>query len=233
MSDNPSAESSDSQISTNTLPVPSLPVIRGSGQLPPPPPIADAEQLNNQLIDKQQQQLDLKDVLLAKEKESLDINIANNIKSDRQKVDFNITDSQFGLDKLLNAGEDLVTQYDFQSATSEAEKSLRAFNTAFSDRAQQISREIIKYTDEINAINDLESQAPGNIRFLRQAGRNDEADILEEKTAQATLLLKPYQEILQSLTSEYLNNKQAAETALKFVNAQNELKKQQEKIISL
>ncbi len=190
-----------------------------------------AEQDTDFAIDKQKQVVDLKDEYLRnQEQEALEIKIENTIKSDRQKVDFNITDSQLNLDKLLDAGKDLVNQYNFQSATREAEKSLRAFNTAFSDRAQQISREIIKYTDEINAINDLKFKLPKDIKMLREAGKNREADILEENLANDTKLLIAYKEILKGLTAEYLNNTQAANIALDFVNAQNELKKQEERI---
>ena len=191
------------------------------------PLVSRATAKTNQLTDKQEQVLDLKDALVQLEKEGLEISIANNLKSDRQKIDFNIVDSQFALDKLLDAGKDLTGQYDFQTAATEAAKSIRAVNTAFSDRGLQLSQEIIKYTDEINAINDLMSQAPSKVRMLRDAGKNKEADILTEKVAQAQLLLKPYQEILASLTNEYLNNTEAAETALNYVVELNKLKEQQ------
>ena len=190
-----------------------------------------AEVKNNQLIDKQKQKLDLEDLLIQnQEREALEIAIANNLKSDRQKVDFNIVDSQFALDKLLDAGKDLVSQYDFTTAAGEAAKSIRAVNTAFSDRGLQLSREIIKYTGEIKAINDLISQTPSEISMLRGFGMNDEADIIVEKAAQAQLLLKPYEEILEFLTTEYENNVELAKSALNFVNEQNKLKEETERL---
>ena len=194
-------------------------------------PAVRAERSTKELIDKQEQKLDLEDLLIQnQEKEALEIAIANNLKSDRRLVDFNIVDSQFALDKVLDAGKDLMSQYDFQSSADEAAKSIRAVNTAFSDRDLQISREIIKYTDEIKAINDLISQAPSEISMLRGFGMNDEADIITEKVAQAQLLLKPYEEILKSLFVEYENNLELAKSALKFTNEQNKLKEEAERL---
>ena len=211
----------------------SLPILKSNDKLPSPPNVPSrAKYLTDRLIDKQNQRLDLQDSLIQnQEKEALDTAIANNLKSDRQKIDFNITDSQFARDKLIDAGKDLMIQYDFKTAESEAAKMVRTVNNAFSDRGLQLLREIVKYTDEINAINDaMNAAAPKNIARLRASGRNDEADILVEKAAQAQLLLKPYQDILQSLTAEYENVVEAAEGALKYVNAQNELKVEQERL---
>ena len=88
---------------SDRLAVPSVPNFTTTGSLPLPP---GAEDLNNQLIDKQRQKLDLEDSLIQnQEKEALDIAIANNLKSDRQKVDFNITDSQFCLRQITRRGE--------------------------------------------------------------------------------------------------------------------------------
>ena len=201
---------------------------RGS---PEPALAVRAERSTKELIDKQEQKLDLEDLLIQnQERDALDIAIANNLKSDRRLVDFNIVDSQFALDKLLDAGKDLMSQYDFRGAADEAAKSIRAVNTAFSDRDLQISREIIKYTDEIKAINNLISQAPSEISMLRGFGMNDEADIITEKVAQAQLLLKPYEEILKSLFTEYENNLELAKSALKFTNEQNKLKEETERL---
>ena len=195
------------------------------------PVLKEATAKTNQLIKTKKDRLELTDSLIQnQERDALDIAIANNLKSDRQKVDFNITDSQFALDKLLDAGKDLMSQYDFTSAASEAAKSIRAVNVAFSDRGLAISREIIKYTDEINTINDIISETPRQTRMLRNAGRNDEADILVEKAAQAQLLLKPYQDYLEFLAYEYKNNTKTASDALKYVVEMNKLKEYQEQL---
>ena len=55
--------------------------------------------------------------------------------------------------------------------------------------------------------------------MLRNAGMNDEADIIVEKVAQAQLLLKPYQDILKGLTAEYQNNVELAQVAFAIYNS--------------
>lgn len=213
------------------LNVPSVPK-SSSGNLPPAPPILDrAEKDTNFAISKQEQVLDLQDSLIEnQEKETLEISIENNLKSDRRLVDNQITDSQFALTKLLDAGKDLLVQYDFQNAPAQSAKSIRDVNNSFSDRGLEISRQITKYVDEINAINDIISLAPDQSKMLRRAGKDNEADILIEKAAQAQLLLEPYREILDGLVGEYKSNTEIAEAALKYVVEQNKLKEHQEQL---
>lgn len=182
------------------------------------------------LTGKLEQKVDLGDNLLKLEEEALKTAIDQNLKADRRKIDEEITNTQFALSKLLGAGEDMASQYNYQTAPVASAKNIREVNNAFSDRGLEISRQITKYVDEIGSINKLVAESPRNIKLLRNAGKNDEADFLVEKVSQSKLLLKPYRDMLKNLTDEYLKVTEEAETALLFVTKQNQLKEKQEQL---
>lgn len=207
----------------------SLPVISSNEKLPLPPNVTKKAERDTEFLNSKQQQLvELKEELLKLEGEALKQGIEQNIKADRLKIDNQIVDTQFALSKLLDVGKDMAGQYDYQTATNQSAKNIRDVNNAFSDRGLEISRQIVKYVEEINAINDLITLAPEQIKLLRKSGKNNEADLLTEKISQARLLLEPYQDHLKGLVEEYQANTTAAETALNFVTEQNKLKEQQE-----
>ena len=238
MSYNPSAESS------NTLPVPSLPIIRGSGQLPPPPPIANAEKLTDFALAKQEQVLDLQDSKLnIQDQEALEIEIKNGIEVNKRRVSQEIKESYYKFDDALFAHLDLVAQYDYQTAGTDALKNIRAVNKAFSDRWREVVQQIQFYEDEIAAHEKILADTPTLINSAIARGDFNTAEILTAQLANSEKLLLNYkgtgekdaegkvdEGILGKFIEQEKQVQEANDKALDFVKAQNQLKIHQEKL---
>jgi tape measure domain-containing protein len=215
---------------SNLLAVPAAPNFNSTGSLPAPPDIEikQATQDTEFLISKEEQKLDLQDSLINnQEKESLDIAIANTFKSIRRQVDNEIKERQFQLDDSIFAELDLLANYDYQTADTQAAQQVRGVNKAFSDRAREIAKQLQFYNDEIDSIQKLIADTPS---LIAQAKTDEERQVIYEQEANAKLLLPVYQEGATQLTGQLGGLNAQAENALYFVREQNKLKIEQEKL---
>jgi hypothetical protein len=214
----------------NILNVPSLPAFNNSqiGELPPPPDMAQATQDTEFLIAKEEQKSDLQDSLINnQEKETLDIAIANTFRSIRRQVDNEIKERTFQLDDSIFAELDLLANYEYQTAETQAASSVRAVNKAFSDRAREIARQLQFYNDEIDSIEKLIANTPS---LIAQASTDEERQVIYEQEANVRLLLPVYQDGAAQLTGQLGGLNAQAENGLYFVREQNKLKIEQEKL---
>jgi tape measure domain-containing protein len=215
---------------SNLLAVPAAPNFNSTGSLPAPPDIEikQATQDTEFLINKEEQKLDLQDSLINnQEKESLDIAIANTFASIRRQVDNEIKERQFQLDDSIFAELDLLANYDYQTADTQAAQQVRGVNKAFSDRAREIAKQLQFYNDEIDSIRKLIADTPS---LIAQAKTDEERQVIYEQEANAKLLLPVYQEGATQLTGQLGGLNAQAENALYFVREQNKLKIEQEKL---
>jgi hypothetical protein len=219
LGDTPSALNPD----PSALKVPSIPTFNTTGSLPAPPP--EAESLTNKAIELEKQKLDLQDRSIEAEKQGLDVDLNNQFESDRRRVENEIRDRQFGRDDSIYAQLDLISEYDYQTADTEAAKNVRAVNKSFSDRGRELFRQIQFYLDEIAALGEIIASSDESIA---QATTEEEKRILLEQKNNASLLLPVYQKNLNQSLQQEQDLIEAARSALDFINKQNDLKKEAE-----
>jgi tape measure domain-containing protein len=212
----------------NVLAVPAAPNFSTNGLPPAPPDMGQAKQDTEFLISKEEQKLDLQDSLIDnQEKEALDIAIANTFKSVARQVENEIKERQFQMDDLEASLQDLLANYDYQTADTQALGNIRAVNQAFVQRWRDTTKQVQFYTDEIDSIQKLIASTPN---LIAQAKTDEERQIIYEQEANAQLLLPVYQDNLKQLSEQLTRLSNDADRALYFVREQNKLKIEQEKL---